>query len=69
MHFVILVNGLFIFAQRERETDLISFIVTYPGIIVFVSRKQENASLKQRVIFICELSSHINMVHTSFKKP
>lgn len=46
MHFVILVNGLFIFAQRERETDLISFIVTYPGIIVFVSRKQENASLK-----------------------
>lgn len=44
MYFVILVNGLLIFAQRER--DLISFIVTYPGIIVFVSRKQENASLK-----------------------
>lgn len=36
VHFVILVNGLFIFAQRERETDLISFIVTYPGIIVAI---------------------------------
>lgn len=45
VHFVILVN-LFLHRERERETDLISFIVTYPGIIVFVSRKQENASLK-----------------------
>lgn len=46
MYFVILVNGLLIFAHTQREGDLISFIVTYPGIVVFVSRKRENASLK-----------------------
>lgn len=64
MHFVILVNGLFIFAQRERETDLISFIVTYPGIIVAICFQET-----RKCIVKVESHIYINMVHTSFKKP
>lgn len=54
MHFVILVNGLFIFAQRERETDLISFIVTYPGIIVAICFQETRKC-------IVKVESHIYM--------
>lgn len=64
MHFVILVNGLFIFAQRERERDLISFIVTYPGIIVAICFQET-----RKCIVKVESHIYINMVHTSFKKP